>query len=176
MARSSARIRTLVDRVLPADQEEMTQTVNDLFVGNKLHAAASACRERRRARPEGHRAGRGVRFGRRQHYPAATSFELIVDVYGSEEETAARPDHRSSCTRISVIWHFRVRQGGSKRALRNQRGHRISSISWKPPGLYEMVIEKMPEGAGDRPGGPLSFPVRASHHRRYPPARRRPER
>jgi tellurite resistance protein len=133
-------------------KEEMTQIVNDLFVGNKLQRG-------------GIRLTGGATLdlkditapvvvfasGGDNITPPQQALNWIVDVYGSEEEIKL---HGQTLVYIlhQDIGHLGIFVSGKVAQKEHYEiNEAIDFIDILPPGLYEMVIEKMPEGAGDRP-------------------------
>jgi hypothetical protein len=133
-------------------KEEMTQIVNDLFVGNKLQRG-------------GIRLNSGASLdlkditapivvfasGGDNITPPQQALNWIVDVYGSEEEIKI---HGQTIIYIlhQDIGHLGIFVSGKVAQKEHYEiNEAIDFIDVLPPGLYEMVIEKMPEGAGDRP-------------------------
>ncbi|MFZ1827983.1 MAG: DUF3141 domain-containing protein [Candidatus Competibacteraceae bacterium] len=132
-------------------KEEMTQIVNDLFVGNKLQRG-------------GIRLNSGASLdlkditapvvvfasGGDNITPPQQALNWIVDVYGSEEEIKI---HGQTIVYIlhQDIGHLGIFVSGKVAQKEHYEiNEAIDFIDILPPGLYEMVIEKMPEGAGDR--------------------------
>ncbi|MCU0837462.1 MAG: TerB family tellurite resistance protein [Rhodospirillales bacterium] len=131
---------------------EMTRIVNELFVGNKLAAG--------RIRTESGAyidlkdiAAPIVVFasGGDNITPPQQALNWIVDVYGSEEEikihgqTIVYVLHRD-------IGHLGIFVSGKVAKKEHYEiNEAIDFIDVLPPGLYEMVVEKMPADAADRP-------------------------
>ena len=133
-------------------KEEMTQIVNDLFVGNKLQrggvrlAGGAALDLKDIAAPVVVFASGGDNIT-----PPQQALNWIVDVYGSEEEIKL---HGQTIVYIlhQDIGHLGIFVSGKVAQKEHYEiNEAIDFIDILPPGLYEMVIEKMPEGAGDRP-------------------------
>jgi hypothetical protein len=133
-------------------KEEMTQIVNDLFVGNKLQrggirlAGGAALDLKDITAPVVVFASGGDNIT-----PPQQALNWIVDVYGSEEEIKLRGQ-----TIVYIlhqdIGHLGIFVSGKVAQKEHYEiNEAIDFIDILPPGLYEMVIEKMPEGAGDRP-------------------------
>jgi hypothetical protein len=83
--------------------------------------------------------------------PPQQALNWIVDVYGSEEEIKL---HGQTIVYIlhQDIGHLGIFVSGKVAQKEHYEiNEAIDFIDVLPPGLYEMVIEKMPEGAGDRP-------------------------
>ena len=133
-------------------KEEMTQIVNDLFVGNKLQrggvrlAGGAALDLKDITAPVVVFASGGDNIT-----PPQQALNWIVDVYGSEEEIKL---HGQTIVYIlhQDIGHLGIFVSGKVAQKEHYEiNEAIDFIDILPPGLYEMVIEKMPEGAGDRP-------------------------
>ncbi len=133
-------------------KEEMTQIVNDLFVGNKLQrggvrlAGGAALDLKDITAPIVVFASGGDNIT-----PPQQALNWIVDVYGSEEEIKL---HGQTIVYIlhQDIGHLGIFVSGKVAQKEHYEiNEAIDFIDILPPGLYEMVIEKMPEGAGDRP-------------------------
>ncbi len=133
-------------------KEEMTQIVNDLFVGNKLQrggirlTGGAALDLKDITAPVVVFASGGDNIT-----PPQQALNWIVDVYGSEEEIKI---HGQTIVYIlhQDIGHLGIFVSGKVAQKEHYEiNEAIDFIDVLPPGLYEMVIEKMPEGAGDRP-------------------------
>ena len=133
-------------------KEEMTQIVNDLFVGNKLQrggvrlTGGAALDLKDITAPVVVFASGGDNIT-----PPQQALNWIVDVYGSEEEIKL---HGQTIVYIlhQDIGHLGIFVSGKVAQKEHYEiNEAIDFIDILPPGLYEMVIEKMPEGAGDRP-------------------------
>ena len=133
-------------------KEEMTQIVNDLFVGNKLqrggiHLTGGASLDLKDiTAPVVVFASGGDNIT-----PPQQALNWIVNVYGSEEEIKI---HGQTIVYIlhQDIGHLGIFVSGKVAQKQHYEiNEAIDFIDVLPPGLYEMVIEKMPEGAGDRP-------------------------
>ena len=133
-------------------KEEMTQIVNDLFVGNKLQrggvrlAGGAALDLKDITAPVVVFASGGDNIT-----PPQQALNWIVDVYGSEEEIKL---HGQTIVYIlhQDIGHLGIFVSGKVAQKEHYEiNEAIDFIDILLPGLYEMVIEKMPEGAGDRP-------------------------
>ena len=133
-------------------KEEMTQIVNDLFVGNKLQrggirlTGGAALDLKDITAPVVVFASGGDNIT-----PPQQALNWIVDVYGSEEEIKI---HGQTIVYIlhQDIGHLGIFVSGKVAQKEHYEiNEAIDFIDILPPGLYEMVIEKMPEGAGDRP-------------------------
>ncbi len=133
-------------------KEEMTQIVNDLFVGNKLQrggvrlAGGAALDLKDITAPVVVFASGGDNIT-----PPQQALNWIVDVYGSDEEIKL---HGQTIVYIlhQDIGHLGIFVSGKVAQKEHYEiNEAIDFIDILPPGLYEMVIEKMPEGAGDRP-------------------------
>ena len=133
-------------------KEEMTQIVNDLFVGNKLQrggvrlAGGAALDLKDITAPVVVFASGGDNIT-----PPQQALNWIVDVYGSEEEIKL---HGQTIVYIlhQDIGHLGIFVSGKVAQKEHYEiNEAIDFIDILPPGLYEMVIEKMPEGASDRP-------------------------
>ncbi len=132
-------------------KEEMTQIVNDLFVGNKLQrggirlTGGAALDLKDITAPVVVFASGGDNIT-----PPQQALNWIVDVYGSEEEIKL---HGQTIVYIlhQDIGHLGIFVSGKVAQKEHYEiNEAIDFIDVLPPGLYEMVIEKMPEGAGDR--------------------------
>ncbi|MDG4561124.1 MAG: DUF3141 domain-containing protein [Candidatus Competibacter sp.] len=133
-------------------KEEMTQIVNDLFVGNKLQrggvrlAGGAALDLKDITAPVVVFASGGDNIT-----PPQQALNWIVDVYGSEEEIKLH-GQTIVYTLHQDIGHLGIFVSGKVAQKEHYEiNEAIDFIDILPPGLYEMVIEKMPEGAGDRP-------------------------
>jgi tellurite resistance protein len=134
------------------NKEEMTQIVNDLFVGNKLQrggirlTGGAALDLKDITAPVVVFASGGDNIT-----PPQQALNWIADVYGSEEEIKI---HGQTIVYIlhRDIGHLGIFVSGKVAQKEHYEiNEAIDFIDVLPPGLYEMVIEKMPEGAGDRP-------------------------
>ena len=133
-------------------KEEMTQIVNDLFVGNKLQrggirlAGGATLDLKDITAPVVVFASGGDNIT-----PPQQALNWIVDVYGSEEEIKI---HGQTIVYIlhQDIGHLGIFVSGKVAQKEHYEiNEAIDFIDILPPGLYEMVIEKMPAGDGDRP-------------------------
>ena len=126
--RALPRVRALVGRLLPYNEEEIRWIVNNLFVGNKLSAGRGAARPGALLRPEGDQAAdHRVRVDGRQHHAAAAGVQLdrrhlLVD-RGDQGE---RPDDRRPAARgHRPPRHLRVGQGREEGARADRRGAEV---------------------------------------------------
>ncbi len=133
-------------------KEEMTQIVNDLFVGNKLQrggirlAGGATLDLKDITAPVVVFASGGDNIT-----PPQQALNWIVNVYGSEEEIKI---HGQTIVYIlhQDIGHLGIFVSGKVAQKEHYEiNEAIDFIDILPPGLYEMVIEKMPAGDGDRP-------------------------
>ncbi|HRE55691.1 MAG TPA: DUF3141 domain-containing protein [Candidatus Competibacter sp.] len=133
------------------NKEEMTQIVNDLFIGNKL--------QRGEVRLNGARidlkditapivvfASSGDNIT-----PPQQALNWIIGVYGSDEEIK-RHGQTLIYSLHPDIGHLGIFVSGKvAQKQHHEINETIDFIDVLPPGLYELVVEKMPEGAGDDP-------------------------
>ncbi len=134
------------------NKEEMTQIVNDLFIGNKLQRG-------------GVRLNGGAALdlkditapivvfasGGDNITPPQQALNWIVNVYGSEEEIRRHGQTIIYCLHQD-IGHLGIFVSGKVAQKQHYEiNETIDFIDTLPPGLYELVIETMPEGDSDRP-------------------------
>lgn len=133
-------------------KEEMRQIVNDLFVGNKLQRGGVRLNEGATLDLKDITAPVVVfASGGDNITPPQQALNWIVDVYGNEEEIKI---HGQTIVYIlhKDIGHLGIFVSGKVAQKEHYEiNEAIDFIDTLPPGLYEMVIEKMPAGAGDRP-------------------------
>ncbi len=130
----------------------MSQIVNDLFVGNKLQRGGIRLNEGATLDLKDIIAPVVVfASGGDNITPPQQALNWIVDVYGNEEEIKI---HGQTIVYIlhKDIGHLGIFVSGKVAQKEHYEiNEAIDFIDTLPPGLYEMVIEKMPAGAGDQP-------------------------
>jgi hypothetical protein len=133
-------------------REEMMQIVNDLFVGNKLQSGTIRTEQGARVDLKDIAAPIVVfASGGDNITPPQQALNWIADVYGSDEEIRI---HGQTIVYIlhRDIGHLGIFVSGKVAKKEHYEiNEAIDFIDILPPGLYEMVVEKMPAGAGDRP-------------------------
>ena len=133
-------------------KQEMTQIVNELFVGNKL--AAGKIRTETGAHLDLKDIAAPIvvfASGGDNITPPQQALNWIVDVYGTEEEIKI---HGQTIIYVvhQDIGHLGIFVSGKVAKKEHYEiNEAVDFIDVLPPGLYEMVVEKMPEEAADRP-------------------------
>jgi tellurite resistance protein len=131
---------------------EMMRIVDDLFVGNKLQRGAIRLESGGKLDLKDVEAPVVVfASGGDNITPPQQALNWIIDVYGSDEEirhhgkTIVYALHRD-------IGHLGIFVSGKVATKEHYEiNEAIDFIDILPPGLYEMVVDKMPAGSGDRP-------------------------
>ncbi len=132
-------------------KQEMMQIVNDLFVGNKLQKGEVRTEDGARVDLKDISAPIVVfASGGDNITPPQQALNWICDVYGDDHEILS---HGQTIVYAlhQDIGHLGIFVSGSVAKKEHYEiNEAMDFIDILPPGLYEMVIEKMPEGQGDR--------------------------
>lgn len=133
-------------------KEEMMQIVQDLFVGDKLARGAVRLADGTKVDLKDIESPVVVfASGGDNITPPQQALNWIADVYGTDEEIRVRGKtvvyvlHRD----IGHLGIFVARKVAQKE--HHEINEAIDFIDILPPGLYEMIVEPMPAGAGDSP-------------------------
>ncbi len=134
------------------NKDEMMQIVNDLFVGNKLQRGAVRLNGGAMIDLKDITAPVVVfASGGDNITPPQQALNWIISVYGDDEEIK-RHGQTIIYSLHPDIGHLGIFVSGKVAQKQHYEiNETIDFIDVLPPGLYEMVVEKMPESAGDNP-------------------------
>ena len=133
-------VRTLVERLLLPEREEIVAIIENLFVGNKLEQGKFASRGLPGRSAADSQPARHLCLLRRQHHTAPSSAEVDLVVYAETEASSGQ------ASGLFILTNPHVGHLGSSCRPRSPAEHRailesLGEIDGPEPGLYEMRID-----------------------------------